>query len=726
MNDDSTSRCGSGESPEAQGRPTRRESSVETEDSRVGSVFDERYRIEKRVGAGGMGVVYQAMQMRLERPVVIKVLTEEKLQDETSLKRFEREAKSLSRLDHTNIVTVYDFGRQEGQPYLAMEYVDGVELFDLLDERGALGLGLFSRIASQILDGVAHAHKQGLVHRDLKPSNIMLTTRDEDPYFVKLLDFGLAKLASGAADVTANNRIVGSMPYLSPEQLTGESVDQRADVYALGIVFYKMLSGRKPFRGSSASIVYDQVHSRPPPLSLHLPDESRIPDRLVKLVEACLAKEPDARPNSAGELGEQLEQATEGALGGLGAGGFDQPAPPPANDSHSSRPISEHGAQTAEARPERPESAEYIEEHQTEDHGPEASPAGESDQKLQEALGAAKRQRREGAGGGTDDSTSWRAIIGGLSVAVVLLGAAAFYLTPDGGGAAARGDSQERAQKSFDEQLSEIDQLIADRQFSPADDAIRDLREAADSQARRSALQKRQRRLEASRLYESAEHQRRSGEISSAISSYTELLEVDADFRDAPEKLETLESYGLLEVETGGGEATVQVDGRALGKTPLEAPIAPGEHELVVVNDRGESWTKPIAVEENQKLQFAPTLTVSPESSAGGEVESGEERAEGEPSRTTEGSGDEETASEEETDGQEETPEGGAAKEGGDRPTEAAPDERTKSKPNEQSGDGEAVELLDPGEDPEPPSSGGEASGESESDDSESQLLEIE
>lgn len=645
MSDEPDASTDSGESGHRDSLPTRREPAVGAEDSRVGAVFDDRYRIQKRIGAGGMGVVYRAVHESLDRTVVIKVLTEEKLKDSVSVQRFEREAKSLSRLDHSNIVTVYDFGSEGNQPYLAMEHVDGIELRAMLDEGESMDLPLFSSIASQILDGMAHAHRKGLVHRDLKPSNIMLTEREQNPYFVKLLDFGLAKLASGDVDVTAENRVVGSMAYLAPEQITGSSVDQRADVYSLGIVFYWMLTGRKPFRGSRASIVYDQIHSDPPPLPLQLPADSGVPEELVGLIQRCLSKDPVDRPRSAADLQAQLQESTdELPAEEIPTNELDQPTEREARDeapSSRSRRETPSGRQSRETArqwsaseasgPVEPgtESSEIVDEHQTDDRAQPFPPDGDADMSMQEAFNSAQESAETEER--TDEPTeappgrgSWVAIGMGAAFALAILGIGGWFLAA-GGSDDASTAAQKKASSSGSEQdvrreLGRVEEMIEEGQFEAAAGRLDELESEADSASRNAALQKWRDRLKANRLYARARRQRENGKIGSAMSTYAELVEIDPDFEDAAEKLESLKAYGLLKVETDAS-ATVEVDDEIVGEGPISQLVAPGNHEILVTGDTGTSWTKTVEVDENETVSLAPVLGEDrPAGAAGGTV----------------------------------------------------------------------------------------------------------
>jgi eukaryotic-like serine/threonine-protein kinase len=275
----------------------------------IGTTLAGRYEIERCIGKGGMGVVYLARQRALERKVVVKVLLGSFLDDEEAMGRFEREARGMSRLQHANIVAIYDFGRSEQRAYICMEWVAGETLSRRIKRDGPLSLEVFADIATQILRGIDEAHSLGLVHRDIKPSNIMLAPRRDEQCQVKILDFGLAKLVKGARDVTKEQSLVGSVSYLSPEQIMGNDVDQRVDIYALGILFFYMLTGKKPFEGDEdITVLYQHVHQAPPALGDHLPEGVGAPDALAGLIARMLAKDPDERPEDAGVVLSELRR----------------------------------------------------------------------------------------------------------------------------------------------------------------------------------------------------------------------------------------------------------------------------------------------------------------------------------------------------------------------------------------------------------------------------------
>src|SRR5262245_29596882 len=269
------------------------------------------YEIQSALGAGGMGEVYRARDTRLDRTVAIKVLPESLSSDPQFRERFDREARSISQLDHPHICTLYDVGEQAGASFLVMQYLEG-ETLEARLKRGALPLDQALQVAIQIADALDKAHRASIVHRDLKPGNIMLTKSG-----AKLLDFGLAKIGTtaGAAaglsmlpttppGLTAQGTILGTFQYMAPEQLEGHEADARTDIFAFGAIVSEMVTGRKAFEGKSqASLIGAIMHAEPPPVSTLQPLTPPLLDRIVK---TCLAKDPDERWQSARDLASQL------------------------------------------------------------------------------------------------------------------------------------------------------------------------------------------------------------------------------------------------------------------------------------------------------------------------------------------------------------------------------------------------------------------------------------
>lgn len=261
-----------------------------------------RYIIVEELGQGAMGVVYKAVDPLIDRTVAIKTINLDLSRDEleTFEKRFQREVQSAGKLNHPNIVTIYDVGRTEGVAYMAMEFLQGKELREILDSGVVLPLDKVVHIAAQVCDGLAFAHEHGIVHRDIKPANIMVMKNG----MVKITDFGIAQVSS--ASRTMAGMVMGSPKYMSPEQVVGQAVDGRSDIFSLGVVLYEMLTGKTPFVGDNISaIMYQILNEEPvPPKTLN----QNIPDSLNYIVLRALAKHPDARYQTAKELARDLRK----------------------------------------------------------------------------------------------------------------------------------------------------------------------------------------------------------------------------------------------------------------------------------------------------------------------------------------------------------------------------------------------------------------------------------
>ncbi|WP_030765843.1 Stk1 family PASTA domain-containing Ser/Thr kinase [Streptomyces sp. NRRL F-2664] len=264
------------------------------EDPLVGRVLDDRYRIDARIAAGGMATVYRAVDTRLDRILALKVMHPALSSDAAFVDRFIREAKSVARLAHPNVVAVFDQGTDGPYVYLAMEYVSGCTLRDVLRERGALQPRAALDILEPVLAALGAAHRAGFVHRDMKPENVLIG----DDGRVKVADFGLVRSVDSVTNTTGS--VLGTVSYLAPEQIENGIVDTRADVYACGVVLYEMLTGSKPHQGATAAqVIYQHLHEDVPPPSAAVPGLSAALDALVA---SATARNPDLRPHDAAAL----------------------------------------------------------------------------------------------------------------------------------------------------------------------------------------------------------------------------------------------------------------------------------------------------------------------------------------------------------------------------------------------------------------------------------------
>lgn len=275
-----------------------------------GDIVAGKYRVERQLGAGGMGVVLAATHLDLLEPRALKFLSEAALEDAESVERFLREARAASRLKSEHVTRVYDVGRlPTGMPFMVMEYLEGTDLGAMLKAGGRVSVPVAVTYVLQALEGLAEAHAMGIVHRDLKPANLFLTFRPDGTECVKVLDFGISKIKSGAAediDVTKTHAVLGSPHYMSPEQMeSSRDVDARSDVWSLGILLYQLITGELPFKGKTMTEVVAVVFSKPPvPPSKIIED---IPPELERVILSCLQHDLAKRPQNVGELAKGLE-----------------------------------------------------------------------------------------------------------------------------------------------------------------------------------------------------------------------------------------------------------------------------------------------------------------------------------------------------------------------------------------------------------------------------------
>ena len=277
-------------------------------DPLLGKILQDRYKIEKKLGQGGMGAVYLAEHILIQKKVAIKCLHAGLASNPDVVRRFQNEAVAATAIGHANIVDVTDMGRfDDGTFFMVLEFLQGKDWQELLDKGGAQPLAQVAHIGVQICDALQAACVTGIVHRDLKPENIFLIERRGDPHFVKILDFGISKFRAGIGGGTQTGALMGTPYYMAPEQISGaKDVSHLADIYATGIIFFQALTGTLPFSAATLPELIMKIATSPTPaLSEHLPNA---PEQLCSLIESMLSKEPKDRPQSFAEVGVKLEE----------------------------------------------------------------------------------------------------------------------------------------------------------------------------------------------------------------------------------------------------------------------------------------------------------------------------------------------------------------------------------------------------------------------------------
>jgi serine/threonine-protein kinase len=301
-----------------------------------GRVFLGRYETIRQIGEGGMGRVYLARQTDLGRQVVVKVMHDHVAADATFRERFTRETLLMARFQHPYAVTLYDASLNDPEgPCIVMEYIKGISLDEVLRKNSTLSPGRVGRLLGQLCEVLQAAHNEGIIHRDLKPGNLMIVDADSPYEMLKVMDFGLAKLiAKGSnpgVNVSCAEFAVGTPGYMCPEQARGEEMDNRGDLYSVGVILYEVLTGRLPFAGKSTmDVLLAHATEEPPPFA-HISREVDIPPAIEGVVHSCLAKDPNNRPRSARDLAEQYEMALAGVSSPMNT-------PSPRRRGHSSGP----------------------------------------------------------------------------------------------------------------------------------------------------------------------------------------------------------------------------------------------------------------------------------------------------------------------------------------------------------------------------------------------------
>jgi eukaryotic-like serine/threonine-protein kinase len=372
------------------------------------ALFADRYKLDRRLGVGGMATVQLAFDTRLERNVAVKLLAEHLAQDASFVSRFRREALAAARLVHPNIVQVFDFGLDEAtaRNYIVMEFVDGESCAEILRDHGPMGPREAVNVLTQACRGLDYAHRNGVVHRDVKPGNL-LRSRDNA---VKLADFGIAKAAE-QSDITKVGSVLGTAAYLSPEQARGEQAGPASDLYALGVVSYQLLAGRLPYEAASLTDLARLQDTSPPPRLDELnPD---VPPALAEAIMVALHRDPERRYADAADM----EQALGDGLQGRGPG-RDLESTWAMDDTESTRVLARTQATTAMPPRERPRRLEPLPEEAQRRPRPEPAPA-------RRGRAAAPPARRRGAG--------MRMWLGLLLVLALVAGGIAAYQAASGG-----------------------------------------------------------------------------------------------------------------------------------------------------------------------------------------------------------------------------------------------------------------------------------------------------
>jgi predicted Ser/Thr protein kinase len=289
--------------------------SVPAADPYIGKLIAEKYQVERLLGVGSMGLVYRARHTLLEKTVALKIIRQDLAQDDETIGRFVTEAKAASAIGSEHIVEVFDFGKlPDGATYLVMEYLEGLTLGEALDADGGLAFEDAIGIAVRVAAALSAAHAAGVVHRDLKPDNVFLV-RVEDGWFVKVLDFGIAKIMHSSQKLTAVGSVIGTPHYMSPEQATGARTDERTDIYSLGVILYEMACGKVPFDAESPlAVISMQVTDEPAALRKRMPQGRTLPQGFEAVVMKCLAKDPHERFATMNDVRAALERIAAGGV----------------------------------------------------------------------------------------------------------------------------------------------------------------------------------------------------------------------------------------------------------------------------------------------------------------------------------------------------------------------------------------------------------------------------
>ena len=575
-------------------------------DPLIGRRVGGRYSVERLIGSGGVGLVYLARQPEPPHEVVVKVLAPHWIRNADAEARFDREAARLGAMRHPNIVEMLDHGREGGRAYLVMEYLQGELLRDHLARNGRLSLEAFVPIAAQILKGIGHAHTRELMVRDIKPANIMLCERKGRANFVKLLDFGLAKLLEDDDPVT-DEHIINTTKYLTPKVIRGETIDLRVDVYAIGVLFHQMLSGRLPLAGTDSAAIFYRTLEEPAPV---LPAELGLPEGLVRLVQRCLAKHPDDRPADANAVVEELIDAVPAHMfrlpratastvpaGAGNTGMVELVGHAAVSGPHPVVRREDSGAIVVDTVPIATlETLPSIASVSLSAEAPSRRP------NLRPTLRVVALAVAAGA---------LMAVLGGVAAAAMFGDDAGSGDTAAAGLHAAIDDSD-----AAEEQLAEARKLIDEGRLDRAGEVLDEARGlVGDAPGLQARLERLDRGLLVARLMNSAARFEGEGDVAAAVSAYRDVLAADPTHAVARSRLSRLTTDPSAEpapsVPTGDvsidahPDAELVIDGRRVGSTPYTGPLPVGTHAIRMTARGYQPWegTIEIAEADNDPIQ---------------------------------------------------------------------------------------------------------------------------